>query len=116
MLASLSFSTKASLAPGDTTPWSFPCSDTFQNHLVDPHMPLLEKDWLSGLSIHEGKFLHLMQDILAKPDPSDTYSQPQVSTLSGYIQGIAFMVLMPSMMLIGYQMMLILDLSLYRSP
>jgi hypothetical protein len=70
-------------------------------------MQLLEKDWLSGLSTDDGQNSSPSKaGHFSYTYPSDTYAQPQIRTLSGYTQGIAFMMLVPSIMLFGYQIML----------
>ena len=48
---------------------------------------------------------HIMQDILAIPIRKDTYAFPEISTLFGYMQAIAFFMMAPSIVFLAYNVM-----------
>jgi hypothetical protein len=82
---------------------SFPCSDTRGRRGFLPNESLIRQDWLSGdipTSIHPnaarqaGHFLYTY--------PEDTYASPAISAFFGYMQALAFSMLIPSIVLLGY--------------
>src|SRR5260370_24498772 len=77
--------------------WIFPCSDVLSATGGCPRASenIINKDWLSGNGGH-----------LAYTYAADTYAFPQVSTLFGYMQVLAFLLITPSILLLGYQVML----------
>ncbi len=77
--------------------WIFPCSDILSptGGPPRPSENVISKDWLSG---NKGR--------LANTYAADTYTFPQVRTLFGYMEGLAFLLITPSILLLGYQIML----------
>jgi hypothetical protein len=76
--------------------WRFPCSDRVgRNRILQPAEDVISKDWLSGTV---GRF--------SKTYPEDTYAFPQVTTLFSYMEILAFLLITPSTLLLGYQVML----------
>ncbi len=81
-----------SLGPSATRPNSFfPCSDIPNR---GPLESVISKDWLSG---NRGHFSNTYA--------ADTYGFPQVNLLFGYMQVLAFLLITPSTLLLGYQIM-----------
>jgi hypothetical protein len=89
--------------------WSFPCSDiqSSTGHGSQPSENVISKDWLSGdvaedtnaNTVSQGG--HFLSTYVA-----DTYDFPQISTLFPYAEGLAFLLITPSVILLGYQIML----------
>lgn len=76
--------------------WHFPCSDILtRNGTSRPAENVISKDWLSGTV---GRF--------NKTYAEDTYQFPQVATLFSYMEIFAFLLITPSTLLMGYQVML----------
>jgi hypothetical protein len=77
--------------------WFFPCSDRHSPRGGDsqPSEAAISKDWLSG---NEGHF--------STTYAADTYKFPQVSTLFGYMEVLALALIAPSVLLLGYQIMI----------
>lgn len=76
--------------------WFFPCSDirSSRGGALLPSEAVISKDWLSG---NKGHF--------STTYAADTYQFPQVSMLFGYMEVLAFILIVPSTMLLGYQIM-----------
>jgi hypothetical protein len=76
--------------------WFFPCSDRRvpRSSISRPSEAIIKRDWLSG---DGGRF--------STTYAADTYKFPQVSMLFGYMEVIAFVLITPSTMLLGYQIM-----------
>jgi hypothetical protein len=81
---------------------SFPCSDT-----QGPNESVIQQDWLSGdtpgiggsnASPYAGHFAYTY--------PQDTYALPQIATLFGYMQALGFIIVVPSIILMGYNFLL----------
>lgn len=88
---------------------SFPCSDRQgPNGQLQPNENVIKQDWLSGdiprpnvapNAPHDtGHFLYTY--------PADTYAFPDIMTFFGYMQGLSFVLMVPSMMLMGYNLLL----------
>lgn len=87
---------------------SFPCSDRQgPNGHLQPNENVIKLDWLSGdvpqnLGLNAphsaGHFMYTY--------PGDTYAYPQITTLFGYMEGLSFVLMVPSIMLMGYNLML----------
>lgn len=87
---------------------NFPCSDRQgPNGLQQPNENIIKLDWLSGdipsimgpnAPHYAGHFMYTY--------PADTYAFPQISTLFGYMEAIAFFLMIPSIMLMGYNLLL----------
>lgn len=80
----------------------FDCSD---NANGNPNVSAIKQDWLSGdpTQINETgpRYGHI-----ARTYAADTYSQANVQTLLSYSQMIGFILITPSIILIGYQLLL----------
>jgi hypothetical protein len=101
----------ANAPPANTPPqasWTFPCSD-IQSPTSNsrPNEQIISLDWLSGdvpivtseQTFHGGGRLFYTYS-------TDTDQLPQVVTLFGVMEGLGFLLMVPSMMLLGYQFML----------
>jgi hypothetical protein len=99
-------------APANGAPiqanWSFPCSDIpGPTGLLQPNESSIIQDWLSGdvpvvtknTTIRGGGRLFYTYS-------TDTNDLPQVTALFGPMQGLGFFLIMPSIMMLGYQFML----------
>ena len=76
--------------------WQFPCSDILNTNGTSRHAEnVISKDWFSGTG---GRFSNTYA--------ADTYAFPQVATLFGYMEILAFLLITPSTLLLGYQVML----------
>jgi hypothetical protein len=77
--------------------WSFPCSDirSPKGGASLPSEAVIKKDWLSG---DKGHFSNTYA--------ADTYKFPQVSMLFGYMEMLAFALIVPSTLLLGSQIMM----------
>jgi hypothetical protein len=77
--------------------WFFPCSDRRipRRGISQPSEAIIKRDWLSGDGGH-----------FSTTYAADTYKFPQVSMLFGYMEVLAFVLITPSIMLLGYQIML----------
>jgi Glycosyl hydrolases family 18 len=77
--------------------WFFPCSDkpNPQGGTSQVSEAVISKDWLSGDGGH-----------FSNTYAADTYGFPQVSTLFGYMEVLAFVLITPSTLLLGYQIMM----------
>jgi hypothetical protein len=96
--------------PQETVGWRFPCSD-LPNSI--PNESALSKDWFTGDSPDT-------QDVTGNPTTSDgttggrfshtfaddTYGLPSVQTIFSYMLGLAFVLMTPMVILIGYELML----------
>jgi hypothetical protein len=97
-----------SLAGPNPPNWSFPCSDIAgpTGQLV-PNESAISQDWLSGdvpivtknATIYGGGRLFYTYS-------TDTNQLPQVTALFGPMEAIGFLLIIPSIMLLGYQLML----------
>jgi hypothetical protein len=99
-------------APTNAAPtqpnWSFPCSDIqAPTGLLQPNERIISGDWLSGdvpvvtqdVTIRGGGRLFYTYS-------TDTNELSQVTVLFRPMQGLGFFLIMPSIMLLGYQFML----------
>ena len=88
---------------------SFPCSDRQgPNGRLQPNENVIKLDWLSGdiprpnappNAPHDtGHFMYTY--------PADTYALPEIMTFFGYMQGLSFFLMVPSIMLMGYNLLL----------
>ncbi len=87
---------------------SFPCSDTpGPQGKTQPNENILKLDWLSGdvptvmgpnAPHHAGHFTYTYSE--------DTYAFPEIATLFGYIEGLSFFLMIPSAILLAYNIML----------
>ena len=95
--------------PPPVPSWSFPCSDITSptGHGSRPSEQIISKDWLSGnvasdtsekATSQGGHFLFTYT--------ADTYSLPQIHTFFSYTEGLAFLLITPSIILLGYQIIL----------
>lgn len=74
----------------------FPCSDVFirgRGQLASE--PIISKDWLSG---NTGRF--------STTYATDTYAFKPVTTLFKYMEALGFVLIIPSILLVGYEIML----------
>jgi hypothetical protein len=88
----------------------FPCSDhlNLQDGSMQPSEQIIRADWLVGdvpVVVGSGRYVALGGHLVYTWS-SDTYEAPQIMKLFGYMQGIAFFLLIPSIILVGYQIML----------
>jgi hypothetical protein len=88
---------------------SFPCSDRQDpNGRLQPNENVIKLDWLSGdiplpnvapdAPHNAGHFMYTY--------PTDTYAFPQIATFFGFMEGLSFALMVPSMMLMGYNLLL----------
>jgi hypothetical protein len=88
---------------------SFPCSD-IRGHRgkLEPDEALITRDWLSGDVFNHyraritGDALNHYTGHIIYTYPEDTYALPEIFILFGYMQALAFFMLIPSMVLLGY--------------
>jgi chitinase len=74
----------------------FPCSDvSIKGRGQLASEPIISKDWLSG---NGGRFVNTYA--------ADTYAFKPVTTLFGYMEAIGFTLIIPSILLLGYEIML----------
>jgi hypothetical protein len=102
------------------SPLSFPCSDI--RNLRGQKLPnarIIRRDWLTG-NLAFSPFWYLYSDHIGRIGRSrtpnvghlmftyaaDTYALPQIKTLFGYMEIVSFLVITPSILLFGYQIML----------
>ncbi len=88
----------------------FPCSDVpnVRNGSMQPVENVIAQDWLSGNVPIAGTGNTVVQGgghIVYTYD-NETYGFPEVTTLFGYMQGLGFLLITPSILLLGYQIML----------
>ena len=88
----------------------FPCSDhlNLQDGSMQPSEQIIRGDWLVGdvpVVGGSGRYVALGGHFVYTWS-SDTYESPQIITLFGYMEGIGFLLVAPSVILIGYQIML----------
>jgi len=102
------------------SPLSFPCSDRRNSHgKIQPNARIIKKDWLTGNldfspfwylhSNHIGSVGHSRKPYVGHlmfTYAADTYALPQIKTLFGYMEIFSFLVITPSILLLGYQIML----------
>ena len=83
---------------------SFPCSDTRgQRGKLEPAEAIIKRDWLSGDSPTSTRPRAARQaGHIGYTYPEDTYTSPEISALFGYMQILAFFMLIPSIVLLGY--------------
>ncbi|HEX3640053.1 MAG TPA: hypothetical protein VHV10_02060, partial [Ktedonobacteraceae bacterium] len=102
------------------SPLSFPCSDI--RNLRGQKLPnarIIKRDWLTG-NLAFSPFWYLYSDHIGRIGRSrtpnvghlmftyaaDPYALPQIKTLFGYMEIVSFLVITPSILLFGYQIML----------
>lgn len=73
----------------------FSCSDVFIRGRELVSESVINKDWLSG---NTGRFL--------TTSAADTYAFKPVTTLFGYMEALGFVLIIPSILLLGYEIML----------
>ena len=73
----------------------FPCSDIVIRGREFTSEPTISRDWLSG---DTGRFMTTYA--------ADTYAFQPVTTLFGYMETIGFVLIIPSILLLGYEIML----------
>lgn len=88
----------------------FPCSDhlNLQDGSMLPSEQIIRADWLVGdvpVVGGSGRYVALGGHLVYTWS-SDTYESPQILKLLGYMEGIGFFLITPSIILIGYQTML----------
>jgi hypothetical protein len=83
---------------------SFPCSDTRgRRGKLLPNEALIRQDWLSGdipTSINPKAARQAGHVLYTYPE--DTYASPAINAFFGYMQALAFFMLIPSLVLLGY--------------
>lgn len=87
----------------------FPCSDqlNLRNGSMQPSEGIINKDWLVGdvpIATEGGTYV-AFGGHLVYTWSSETYAAPQIIKLFGYMEAIAFFLLVPSTILVGYQIM-----------
>ncbi len=96
------------------SPLSFPCSDV--RNLRGKRLPntrIIRRDWLTG-NIAFSPYWYLHNSPIKKSNvghlmftyAADTYALPQIKTLFRYMEIFSFLVITPSILLLGYQIML----------
>ncbi len=86
---------------------TFPCSDLIKNGQPQPNENIIGQDWLSGdASTATGPNAPHAAGHFTKTYPEDTYAFPEIATLFGYMEGLSFLLIGPSAMLLGYNIML----------
>lgn len=87
---------------------TFPCSDTRgPNGRTQPNENALTRDWLSGdIPLLMGPNTPHQAGHLTYTYPQDTYAFPEIAILFGYMQGFAFLIITPSIILMGYNLLL----------
>jgi hypothetical protein len=96
-------------APQLQTDWDFPCSDIpdLRGRGLQPNEQLIKHDWLSGdVPVVTKDTTFVGGGRLFYTYSNDTEDLPQIRTLFGIMQAVAFFLITPSMMLVGYQFML----------
>ncbi|HEY4033269.1 MAG TPA: hypothetical protein VGL94_04820, partial [Ktedonobacteraceae bacterium] len=88
----------------------FPCSDQLndQNGKVRPNEKIIKGDWLVGdvpIATVGGTYVALGGHLVYTWS-SETYSAPEIVKLFGYMETLAFFLIIPSILLVGYQIML----------
>jgi len=99
----------AQAAPLLEANWNFPCSDipNPRGGGLLPDEKLIRHDWLSGdVPVVTKDTTFVGGGRLFYTYSNDTEDLPQIKALFGIIQVIAFFLITPSMMLVGYQFML----------
>jgi len=87
--------------------WSFPCSDVpSPTGGLQPSEQIISQDWLSGdvPSLSQDKTISGVGHLFYTYN-NDTQDLPQVQTLFKVMEGLAFLLITPSIMLLGYQLM-----------
>lgn len=88
----------------------FPCSD-HQNPLngsIQPSEQIIKNDWLVGdvpVATHSGSYVTLGGHLVYTWS-SETYRAPQIITLFEYMEMLSCVLIGPSILLVGYQIML----------
>ena len=88
--------------------WAFPCSDVpGPTGRLQPSEKAISQDWLSGdVPVVRAEKAHINgQGRLAYTYTNDTEGLPQVRALFGVMEGLAFLLIAPSVILLGYQLM-----------
>lgn len=87
---------------------SFPCSDQQgPNGNLQPNENVIKLDWLSGdIPMIQGPNAPHYAGHFMYTYPGDTYTFPEISTLFGYTEGLAFFLMIPSIILMGYNLLL----------
>jgi hypothetical protein len=88
----------------------FPCSDQLndQNGELRPNEKIIKGDWLVGdvpIATVGGTYVALGGHLVYTWS-SETYSAPEIVKLFGFMETLAFFLIIPSTILVGYQIML----------
>ena len=89
----------------------FTCSDVVnpQNGSIQPSEKVINQDWLSGdvpIATGFGHTYYSAAGHLIYTRVGETFESPEIRKLSGYMEGLAFLLITPSIILLGYQIML----------
>src|SRR5690242_574179 len=89
--------------------WSFPCSDVpGPRGGLQPSEQVISQDWLSGDVPIVGQAnvkINTIAGHIVYTYTNDTEDLVQIKTLFGIIEGLAFLLITPSILLVGYQLM-----------
>lgn len=92
--------------PPPPVDWSFPCSDVpGPTGGLQPSEQVISQDWLSGDVVVVNANGPAGRGHLFYTYIEDTEGLPQIRTLFGVMEGLAFLLIAPSVMLLGYQLM-----------
>ena len=88
----------------------FPCSDllNYRTGKLRPNEKTIKGDWLVGdvpIATIGGTYVALGGHLVYTWS-SETYSAPKIVKLFGYMEALAFFLIIPSIVLVGYQIML----------
>jgi len=89
---------------------SFPCSDTLnlRNGRMQPSVNIIKDDWLSGdapLATVVGAIYFSSGGHLIYTFRDETYGSPQIIILYQYMEIVGFLIITPSILLVGYEIM-----------